>query len=191
MHESAWAPRLMWATPEDTVRGLFLRGTLTAIRALGDESLRAHCAAVCGQSTFFDYFNYPLRVLLQMLATAAPSLVARHGGGEHTLWLLGNCVAMDFLESDAGRILRVLVRGETKRWVNHLSSAYQVALGGERSVRWVGPQRCRLMMRRDFLPSSFHEGFLVGLLDPTDAHRLQVEGYSTGPLESEYDISWR
>ena len=181
----------MWATPEDTARGLLLRGTLTAIRALGDEALRARCAAVCGQATFFDYFNYPQRLLLQMLATALPPLVARHGDGEHTLWLLGNCVAMDFLESDAGRTLQVLVRGETKRLVNHLPSAYQVALSGERSMRWVGPQRCRLVMRRDLLPASFHEGFLVGLLERTQAPRLQVEGCCTGPLDSEYDISWR
>ena len=36
--------------------------------------------------------------------------------------------------------MQVLVRGEPKRLVNNLPSTYQVAVTGERSVKWLGPQ---------------------------------------------------
>jgi len=189
--ESSWTPRLALTTSEDMVRGLFLQSGLRAIRALGDESLVARCSSVCGQSSFFDFFNYPASVLVRMLSTAVPPLARRHGEVEHALWLMGNCVGMDFLESESGRAMLMLMRGEAKRLMNHLPAAYQMSLTGTRSIQWLGPQHCRLVMTRDFLPASFHEGLLVSLMERMNPHRLHVEGLQTGLLDSEYDISWR
>ena len=189
--DASWEERLALATPQDMARGLFLRSTLKAVRALGDEALMERCAAACGESRFFDFFNYPLRLHLRMMATAAPALAGRHGDLEQSLWLLGHCVAMDFLESEAGRTMQVLVRGEPKRLVNNLPSTYQVSVTGERSVKWLGPQCCRLTMQRDFLPPAFHEGMLVAMLERMNASRIKVVGQSVDVLGSEYDITWQ
>jgi uncharacterized protein (TIGR02265 family) len=132
---------------------------------LGDEELAGRGAQACGQDRFVEFFNYPIRVLLQMFAAAMPGLAQRHGDAEQALWLLGHCAAMDFLESESGRTLQVLVRGEPKRLVNNLPWAYQVAMTGERSVKWLGPQSCRFTMQRDFLPAGHRRRHYPGRLD--------------------------
>jgi len=179
------------AGAEDMARGLFLQSVLKGIRALGDEALEKRCTTVCGQKRFVDFFSYPIRLHLQLLSTALPALAARHGDQEQALWLLGHCVAMDFLESEAGRTMQVLVRGEPKRLVNNLPSTYQMSVDGQRSVKWLGPQCCRLTMKRDFMPPAFHEGMLVAMLERLNAREVKVAGRQTDVLESEYDISWR
>lgn len=186
-----WGQRMALATSEDMARGLFLQSALKAVRELGDEALEKRCVSACGQARFFDFFNYPIRQHLQMLSAAMPSLAARHGDVEQALWLMGHCVAMDFLESEAGRTMQVLVRGEAKRLVNNLPSTYQVSVTGVRSVKWTGPQCCRFSMKRDFLPAAFHEGMLVAMLERMDASKVKVVGRQVDVLDSEYDISWQ
>jgi uncharacterized protein (TIGR02265 family) len=189
--ELDWGQRMALATAEDTARGLFLQSVLKAIRAIGDEELARRCSLACGQGRFADFFNYPLRVLLQMFSTAMPVLAERHGAAQQSLWLLGHCVAMDFLESEAGRTMQVLVRGEARRMVTNLPWTYQVSVSGERSVEWVAPQACRFTMDRDFLPPAFHEGMLVAMLERLHATQIQVHGRRKGLLGGEYDISWQ
>jgi len=186
-----WGQRMALAGSEDIARGLFLQSVLKSIRALGDESLEKRSGAACGQSRFFDFFNYPIRLHLQMLSAAMPELAARHTDVEQALWLMGHCVAMDFLQSEAGRTVQVLVRGEPKRLVNNLPLTYRMSMTGERSVRWTGPQCCRFTMERDFMPPSFHEGMLVAMLERLNASKVKVVGRQTDLLGSEYDISWQ
>lgn len=189
--DAAWRLRQALATSEDMARGLFLRSSLRAIRAMGDEALVQDCVRACGQSRFFDFFSYPIRVQLDIMATAVPVLAQRHRDLERCLWLMGHCVAVDFLDSEPGRTMQVLVRGEAKRLVNNLPSTYQMSINGERSVKWLGPQCCRLTMRRDFLPPAFHEGLLVAMLEHLQARRVRVLGRELDVLDSEYDISWQ
>jgi uncharacterized protein (TIGR02265 family) len=189
--EAAWSRTLALTTSEDMAGGLFLRGTLKAVRALGDEALVARSSAACGQTNFLEFFNYPASVLLRLLAEAVPSLAQRHGDVAHALWLLGNCVGRDFLDSESGRAMCQLLRREAKRLMNHLPAAYQLSLTGTRAVQWLGPQHCRFVMTHDVLPAAFHEGLLVALLEHMDTRRIHVEGVQTGPLAREFDISWR
>lgn len=189
--ERPWEARMALAGSEDVARGLFLQSVLKAIRALGDESLVKDCMDACGQARFFDFFNYPIRVLLEGMAAVMPVLAERHGDMEQALWLMGHCVGMDFLESEAGRTMQVLVRGEPKRLVNNLPSTYLVSVNGERSVKWLGPQSCRFIMQRDFMPHAFHEGMLVAMLERLKASKVKVVGRQTDVLGSEYDISWQ
>ncbi len=184
-----WGQRMALVGSEDIARGLFVQSVLKSIRTLGDEALEKRCSSACGQARFFDFFNYPIRLHLQMLSAAMPTLAVRHTDVEQALWLMGHCVATDFLESEAGRTVQVLVRGEPKRLVNNLPLTYRMSVTGERSVKWLGPQCCRFTMRRDFMPSSFHEGMLVAMLERLNASKVKVVGYQTDVLESEYDIS--
>lgn len=186
-----WEQRMALVTARDTVRGLFLQGALRSIREIGDEELARRCSTSCGQGSFADFFDYPLRMLLQIFSIAMPALAERHGAAEQSLWLLGHCMAMDFLESEAGRTMQVLVRGEAKRLVGNLPWTYQVSVSGERAVAWLGPQSCRFIMERDFMPPAFHEGMLVAMLERMNATEIQVRGRQTSLLSGEYDLSWQ
>ncbi len=187
-----WEKRLALATPEDTTLGLFLRGTLEAIRALGDEVLVRRCLEACGEEHFADFQHYPVRLHLQLVFTAVRELAAQPEALEELLRRLGRGAAADFLESSAGRTMRRLVREEPKRLVSNLPAAYRVSLGfGEREVAWTGPRSAHFVMRGDFLPPPFHEGVLMAMLERLNARKVRVCGRQTGVLDSEYELSWQ
>lgn len=179
------------ATPTDTLRGMFLRGTLEAIRELGDEALVERCREACAHEDFVDLFSYPVRLHLQMMSVALEALAARHGGGEQALRLLGRKALEDFLASKSGKMLLVVGGGEASRLLNNAPTGYRVSTSyGEHSLRWLGPTSCRWTMKRQFMPPPFEEGILSGLLENTRARNVRVVGRQTGVLDSEYDISW-
>jgi uncharacterized protein (TIGR02265 family) len=187
-----WEQRLLLATPEDTTLGLFLSGTLEAIRSLGGEALARRCLSACGVEGFEDFRHYPVRLHLRLVSTALRGLEAWSEGQQGMMWQLGRRAAAHFLESSAGRTMRRLVRDEPKRLVSHLPAAYRVPVSfGERAVVWTGPQSAQLVVKGDFLPPPFHEGVLVAMLERLNARTVRVRGRQTGVLDSEYELSWQ
>jgi uncharacterized protein (TIGR02265 family) len=189
--EQELARRQALATPTDTLRGMFLKGTLEAIRELGDEGLVARCREACAHEDFVELFNYPVRLQLQLMSVALGALAARHGGCEQALRLLGRKALQDFLSSKAGKMLLVVGGGEASRLLNNAPTGYRVSTSyGEHSLRWAGPMNCVWTMKRQFMPPPFEEGLLAGLLENTRARNVRVIGRQTGVLDAEYDISW-
>jgi uncharacterized protein (TIGR02265 family) len=87
--------------------------------------------------------------------------------------------------------LLLLSRGETRRLVGNLPSAYRAAVNfGERLVVWEGARRGRLLMRRDFIPCAWHEGALLAALEGMKVQGAEVRGLRLGLLEGEYSFSW-
>jgi uncharacterized protein (TIGR02265 family) len=98
---------------------------------------------------------------------------------------------VDMFESAAGRALVLVSRGQARRLVDNLPSAYRAAVNyGERTVTWEGPTRGRVLMRRDFLPCAYHEGVLLAALEGMKAQAPRVRGLRLGALDAEYLISW-
>lgn len=185
------ARRQSLATPMDTVRGMFLRGTLEAIRELGDEALVERCRETCSRENFVDLFSYPVRLQLQLISVALEALAARYGGCEQALRQLGRKALSDFLASKSGKMLLVVGGGEVSRLLNNAPTGYRVSTSyGEHSLRWAGPTNCVWTMKRQFMPPPFEEGILAGLLETTRARNVRVVGRQVGVLDSEYDISW-
>jgi uncharacterized protein (TIGR02265 family) len=185
------ARRTELATPADTVRGMFLRGTLDAIRRLGDDALVNRCLETCGHEKFVELFNYPVRLELQILSVAVEALAARHGGCEQVLRLLGRQAVSDFLGSNTGRLLLVVSGGDPKRLLNSTPTGYRVSVSyGEHTLRWMELTRCLWTMKREFMPYPWEEGVFQVLLEKTKARNVKVVGRQTGALDSEYDISW-
>jgi uncharacterized protein (TIGR02265 family) len=183
--------RLALASPPDTVRGMFLRSTLDAVRTLGDEGAVRYCQRVSGEEKLVDFFIYPVSANLRMVFTAARMLEGRYGGFDGALRELGYRAAECFLASAAGMALQFLARGDAKRLVGHLPSAYRASVSfGVRSVVWTGPTSGRISMRREFMPYPFHEGVLLGVLEKVNAKDARVRGLQLSTLESDYDISW-
>lgn len=183
--------RLAMASPSDAARGMFLRSTVEAVRALGDESLVRRCLEVGGEEKLVDFFVYPIATNLRMVFAAAKMLEGRYGSVNAAMRQLGRRAADSFLSSTAGLTLQLLSRGDAKRLVGNLPSTYRASVSfGVRSVVWTGPMSGRLTMRREFMPYPFHEGVLLGVLEKSQAKGVQVRGYQLSTLESDYEISW-
>lgn len=185
------ALRVGQATPADMVRGLFFLGTLEVVREeVGEEGV-LECLVAGGEPRFMEFFNYPVSAYLRMNEAAARVLAPRYGGWEEAQRQLGRRAMEDLLQSAAGKTLMLVARGETRRLVSHLPSAYRAVVNyGERSVVWEGPTRGRLVMRRDFLPCAYHEGLLRAALGKLKARGVEVYGARLGQLDGEYLLSW-
>ncbi|HYO58629.1 TIGR02265 family protein [Archangium sp.] len=183
--------RLAMASPSDTARGMFLRATLEAVRTLGDEEAVRRCQRVSGEESLVDFFIYPVSANLRMVFAAARMLEGHYGGIDEALRQLGYRAAESFMASAAGLALQFLARGDAKRLVGNLPSAYRAAVSfGVRSVVWTGPTSGRLTMRREFMPYPFQEGMLLGVLKKANARGARVCGHQLSTLESDYDVSW-
>ncbi|WNG41224.1 DUF2378 family protein [Archangium violaceum] len=185
------ARRLERTQPTDTVRGLFCLGTLEAVRALGGEDGVRRCVEAGGEPRFVEFFNYPVSTFLKVTDAAAQVLAPRCGGWEEALRHLGRRATADMLKSATGKALLLLSKGETRRLVGNLPSAYRAVVNhGERTVVWVGPTQCRILMRRDFMPCAFHEGVLSAALEAMKAREIEVRGSRVDVLDGEYVLSW-
>lgn len=189
--EKELARRLQPAQPDDTVRGLFSNGILDAVRSLaGDEAARS-CLEASGQAKFVDFFNYPIRAHLRLVYTGARFLAPRYGSIEEALRQLGRRSTSDFLNSAAGKTMKLLARGDPKRLLDTLPSAYRVSLTfGTQTIEWKGPTSGRYILERDFIPVPCHEGVMMALIETTHVPNVKVQGRQLGLLDSEYDFSW-
>ncbi|PTL84151.1 TIGR02265 family protein [Vitiosangium sp. GDMCC 1.1324] len=183
--------RLAMASPSDTARGMFLRATLEAVRTLGDEEAVRCCQQASGEEKLVDFFVYPITANLRMVFAAARMLASHCGGFDEALRQLGYRAGESFLASAAGLALQFLAKGDAKRLVGNLPSAYRAAVSfGVRSVVWTGPTSGQFTMRREFMPYPFHEGLLLGVLGKVKARGARVYGHQLSTLESAYDVSW-
>ena len=185
------ARRVALATPADTAWGAFLRGTLEAIRTLGDEGLVRRCLEVCGHEQPVEFFRYPVRWRLQMLALCLESLAERHGGSARALWLLGGKGMSTFLCSNAGQLMLMLAGGDRKRVLEGAHLGFRMGLSyGTHTTRWLGPASFHWRVEREFMPLPFMEGVLQTLVERTGARNVRVVGRQTDALDSEYELSW-
>ncbi|ATB51403.1 DUF2378 family protein [Corallococcus macrosporus] len=184
--------RLALATKDDMARGLFFNGVVSAVRTLGGDAAVERCLAASGESRFIDFFNYPVAAFLKMSFTAAQVMSAEHGGFEGALRRMGVVATTDFLSSAAGKTLLLLASDSPKRLVGNLHSGYRAAVSyGERGVKWTGDTSGIFMMKRDFMPPAYHEGTLQAVIEAVGGKQVQVHGRQTGPLDTEYTLSWQ
>ena len=183
--------RVALATPSDMVRGVYFLGTLDAVRGLVGEAGVRQCLEVGGEARFVEFFNYPVANYLRMNEVAARVMGPECGGWAEAQRRLGRRATVDMMRSAAGRALQLVSRGETRQVVSTLPSAYRAAVNyGERTVAWEGPNRSRVIMRRDFMPCAYHEGVLRAALEGMKARQVEVRGLRMGVLDAEYLITW-
>ncbi|WP_375765406.1 DUF2378 family protein [Archangium gephyra] len=183
--------RASLASPEETVRGMFLNDTLRTLKELGEEALAARCLRACGQEKFVDFFSYPIGLQCQMFALVLPTLAERYGDGEEALRQLGRRAAASFLGSPAGRMMLIVAQRNPKLLLGSLPSAYRVALNhGHIHIEWLEAKHGLMVVKHDYMPHLFQEGVLLGMLDAMKVPGVRVHGRSTGGLDSESDFSW-
>jgi len=185
--------RLALATPRDTMRGMFFRSVQEAVLALKGTAAMEECLEECGGVRgFVDFFAYPAGDFLRMLRRAAWLMGGATGGFEEAMRMLGHLGTAAFLGSQAGNAMEVLISGTPRRVVENLPMAYKVTTpaGGTCSVVFSGHTRGRVHFGRDFLPRPYVEGSLEAHLKKAGARALRITGRLTGPLASEYELSW-
>ena len=184
--------RMCLSSREDTVRGMFLNGTLEVVREVGGADLARQCLEESGEPRFMDFFNYPVRMHTRMVATAMPALTAAYGDSEEALRQLGQRVAHRFLRQGVGKVMLSLRPLSPRQLQSTLPMAYRTTVSfGEYAVRWTGPRSGRFTLRRDFLPHPFHEGVMRTSLELWGASAVRVSGRQTGGLDSECDFWWQ
>lgn len=183
--------RLACATPADTTRGLFFNAALEQVRTGADDEAERRCRLMLGQSRFFDFFNYCVFDMLRLTFSAAQYLSEHQGGFEAALRRLGQRGMRAFLASMAGRTFLSFCGEDARRTMTSLPVLFHTVVSyGERTVEWLGPRQCRLVMKRDFMPPSYQEGALLTVMEQLHLQGGQVHSRPTGPLESEYTIAW-
>jgi uncharacterized protein (TIGR02265 family) len=184
--------RLAFAAPSDTVRGLFFRGVLDTVRSLAGDEPAQRCRGMLGKAPFFDFFHYSILDFLRLAFTAAQYISHREGDFDAALRQLGRKGMLDFLRSTAGRTFLTFSVNDPRRALTNLPVLFRtVASYGDRAVEWRGPQHCRVVMTRDFMPPAYHEGELLALMEYLHLGSVEVVSRETGALDSEYEIRWR
>jgi uncharacterized protein (TIGR02265 family) len=183
--------RLALAGPGDTCRGIFFNGVLDAVRRLAGQETEALCRQVTGERKFTDFFSYPVSGFIRLGIAALPLVGPQLGGGEAMMRWMGVQSANAFMNSAAGRTAFMLVANNLKKLFNQLPISYRAATSyGERQMVWTGEKSGRFIFKRDFLPPAYHEGVLLEVMLKVNAKNPQVRGRVTGPLDTEFDLSW-
>jgi uncharacterized protein (TIGR02265 family) len=184
--------RLALAMPQDTARGLFFNGVVSAVRALGGDAAVERCLAASGERAFADFASYPVASFMKLAYVAAQVMGPRYGGFDGALRRMGVQATTDFLSSAAGKTLLLLAAGSPKRLLGNLHSGYRAAVSyGERTVSWLDETSGIFTMKRDFMPPPYHEGTLQAVIEAVGGKQVQVRGWQRGLLDTDYTLSWR
>jgi uncharacterized protein (TIGR02265 family) len=189
--EEEMQQRLSSMPPHHTLRGLFFNSVLDVVRRLEDASAMTHCLESTEETRYLDFFSYPTHEYVRLLYTAAHLLSTRYGGFEAALRVMGARTMMKFLDSAAGRALRLVVESNPQRVLNNIPLVHRmVTRGGECSMNWARSTGGLLTIERISTPAPFIEGALQALFDASAVRGAKVASRQIGPLDVEFTVSW-
>lgn len=190
--ERELASRLALVEPTEGIRGMHFAAVLDTVRFLGGEQAVSRIIEGGDYPKDIDLTElYPVPPFMRLFFTAARLLAPQLGGIEEAMRQLGVQGTLAFINSMFGAEVRQQVGGEPKRLVEMLPEAYRMAINfGELEVEWTGPRSGRIHMRRIFTPVAYNEGMLEGALQAVGAQDIQVRGWQTTLLDSEYTLAW-
>ncbi len=190
--------RLSMATDEDTCKGMFFNGVLSATKALLGVEAQAQVQSTLLEKKYVDFFNYPIATFLPAAFTAAkliqnstkePSLGT---GFDSAIRRLGEQAIVDFLGTPVGRTLVTVSAGEAKRLMRAAPIAYKTAVSyGTRETVVLTDTSCIFKVRRDFMPHAYHEGVFLAVLRALGCVEVSVRGQKLGLMDADYFISWK
>ncbi|PTL83610.1 DUF2378 family protein [Vitiosangium sp. GDMCC 1.1324] len=183
--------RLLLATPQHTTRGFLFTSLLRVVRELGqDEAVVQRCVAASGEKSFVEFFNYPTRSLLMMLAAAARALSGRCGSFEEALRQMGFKAGSSYMETPVGRTA-LQQAGGSQQFMIALQTLYWVLTTyGKPSVTWTGPNSGVLAVQRTFMPLAYHEGGAWAIARKLGMKLVSVRARRTGELSIELEVTW-
>ncbi|MEW5742357.1 MAG: TIGR02265 family protein [Myxococcota bacterium] len=185
------AERVRQATPQDTCKGMFFNGVLSATRHLGGEEALEVVRATLPEKKYVDFFNYPIVTFLPAAFKAA-RLLQVGSDFDGAMRRLGEQAIDDFLSTPVGRTLVTVSSGEAKRLMRAAPTAYKTAVSyGTRETVMLSDTSCVFKVRRDFMPHPYHEGVLFAVLRALGTKDTVVRGERLGLLDADYHLSWK
>lgn len=185
------ASRLDWTTPADTVKGMLFNGLLGAVERQLGLAARERCRKASGEDEFIDFFGYPVASFLKLLYAAAEQFTPKLGSRDAALRALGRQAVNDIMASRVGQTVLLLADGSPRRMLFTLPSAYRTAVSyGDRNADVASETHGFFVMKRDFMPIPYQEGFLEAAIQALGITRVQVKGRPLGTLDASYEISW-
>lgn len=184
--------RLKMATEDDTCKGMFFNGILSATQALLGADARAQVQATLAEKKYVDFFNYPIATFLPGAFTAAKLIKGGGSDFDSAMRRLGEQAIDDFLATPVGRTLVTVSAGEAKRLMRAAPIAYKTAVSyGARETVVVSDRECIFKVRRDFMPHPYHEGVFLAVLRALGCQDVTVRGQKLGLMDADYFVSWR
>ncbi len=184
--------RLRMATAEDTCKGMFFNGLLSAAKVLLGIDAHLQVQAMLVEKKYVDFFNYPISTFLPAAFTAAKLLEERSMGFDGAMLRLGEQAIDDFLATPVGRTLVTVSAGEAKRLVRAAPIAYKTAVSyGTRETVVLSDTACLFKVRRDFMPHTYHEGVFLAVLRALGCEDVSVRAEKLGLMDVDYAISWK
>ncbi len=183
--------RLQVAAEEDTCKGMFFNGVLSAAKTLlGDEACeRVH--RYLPEKKYVDFFNYPIATFLPAAFATARALEAKTGAFDTAMRRLGEQAIDDFLGTPVGRMLVSVSDGQGARLMRAAPTAYKTAVSyGARETVFLTPTSCVFKVVRDFMPPPYHEGVFTAVLRALGTKDVRVRGERHGFLDADYHITW-
>jgi uncharacterized protein (TIGR02265 family) len=185
------ASRLQFATDDDTCKGMFFNGVLSATLTLLGPDAQAQVHASWPEKKYVDFFNYPIKTFLPGAFRAARMLQANYGTFDASIRQLGHQAIADFLSTPVGRTLVTVSAGDGKRLMRAAPTAYKTAVSyGTRETVINPDSSCIFKVRRDFMPHSYHEGVFLAVLSALGCKDVKVRGEKFGLMDADYFISW-
>lgn len=186
------AERLKMATEDDTCKGMFFNGILSAAQTLLGPDARAEVHARLAEKKYVDFFNYPIATFLPGAFIAAKLIQGTSGDFGAAMRRLGEQAIDDFLGTPVGRTLVTVSAGEATRLMRAAPIAYKTAVSyGARETVVVSATRCIFKVRRDFMPHPYHEGVFLAVLRALGCEDVTVRGEKLGLMDADYFVSWR
>ena len=186
------AARLAVATPQDTCKGMFFNGVLSATSRLSGPEALEQVKALLPERRYIDFFNYPITTFLPAAFTAATLLQGPGVDFDLAVRHLGEQAIEDFLATPVGRTLVTVSSGEARRLLRSTPTAYKTAVSyGERETVFSSETACVLKVRRDFMPHQYHVGVMHSVLVAIGTPDVNVRGQRLGLLDADYHISWK
>ncbi|HYO53995.1 DUF2378 family protein [Archangium sp.] len=184
--------RLSLASPQHTTRGFLFTSLLRVVRDLGeDETVVQRCLAASGEKSFVEFFNYPTRSLLLLLAAAARALSSRFGSFEESLRQIGFKAGASYMDTPVGRTALQQAGGTPQQFMIALQTLYWVLTTyGKPALTWPGPNRGVLTVERTFMPLAYHVGGAQAIARKLGVTNVNVRARKTGPLSIELEVSW-
>ncbi len=184
--------RLRMATEEDTCKGMFFNGVLSATKVLLGIDAQLQVQAVLVEKKYVDFFNYPIATFLPAAFTAAKLLQGKSMDFDAAIRRLGEQAIEDFLATPVGRTLVTVSAGEAKRLMRAAPIAYKTAVSyGTRETVVLSDTSCIFKVRRDFMPPAYHEGVFLAVLRALGGQDVTVRGQKLGLMDADYSISWK
>lgn len=173
--------RLDRLKPNDTIKGMFLKGYLAAYRSEGGDLLYQQCRALVGEKSLVDFFSYPYSSVMRMGLVGAEVLAPKLGGVAPFLRAMGRIAVNQYLESTLGKTFLGLANPSPKAMLSLLPAACRTSFSfGERNVTF-RTNACTFTCRNDFSPAEANAGAIEAVI-------VAAQGKTPAVIVKQYDL---